>query len=158
MSEQALLQDSHSDPRNEEDYDTWEYGTEPLPGDTTWNYEFEHHWGGERTQLQKIKGWISKQKPPLNTILKYLFSYVEKWYWDGKVQQTMSGVDRQIDELQETWDEQKTMEEEYTTEPSEVEGLDTISVKYNWPGPDQWYKGPLEVFEELEGRPKKTRD
>lgn len=25
------------DPRNDEDYDTFEYGTEPLPGDTTWS-------------------------------------------------------------------------------------------------------------------------
>ena len=25
-----------ADPRNEEDYDTWEYGTEPLPEDHTW--------------------------------------------------------------------------------------------------------------------------
>ncbi len=24
------------DPRNDEDYDTFEYGTEPLPGDQTW--------------------------------------------------------------------------------------------------------------------------
>ena len=24
------------DPRNDEDYDTFEYGTEPLPGDHTW--------------------------------------------------------------------------------------------------------------------------
>jgi len=24
------------DPRNDEDYDTFEYGTEPLPGDKTW--------------------------------------------------------------------------------------------------------------------------
>ncbi len=24
------------DPRNDEDYDTFEYGTEPLPGDETW--------------------------------------------------------------------------------------------------------------------------
>ena len=24
------------DPRNQEDFDTWEYGTEPLPGDRTW--------------------------------------------------------------------------------------------------------------------------
>ena len=25
------------DPRNEDDYDTWEYGTEPVPGDNTWS-------------------------------------------------------------------------------------------------------------------------
>ena len=34
------------------------------------HFEFEHHWGGERTQLQKIKGWIAKQKPPFNTITR----------------------------------------------------------------------------------------
>lgn len=28
--------DDAEDPRNEEDYDTFEYGTEPLPHDTTW--------------------------------------------------------------------------------------------------------------------------
>lgn len=25
------------DPRNEDDYDTWAYGTEPLPHDHTWH-------------------------------------------------------------------------------------------------------------------------
>lgn len=25
------------DPRNEDDFDTWEYGTEPLPNDRTWS-------------------------------------------------------------------------------------------------------------------------
>ena len=58
--------------------------------------EFEHSWGGQETTLQKIKKWISKQKPPLNTILKYLFSYIEKWYWEGKVLQTMAGVDLEV--------------------------------------------------------------
>lgn len=36
MSKQTPSQGSPSDPRNEEDYDTWEYGTEPVPGDHTW--------------------------------------------------------------------------------------------------------------------------
>lgn len=27
------------DPRNDDDYDTFEYGTEPLPGDNTWTKE-----------------------------------------------------------------------------------------------------------------------
>ena len=36
MSQKIPLQDSASDPRNEDDYDTWEYGTEPVPGDHTW--------------------------------------------------------------------------------------------------------------------------
>lgn len=39
---QSFIEDSTThyalieDPRNEEDYDTFEYGTEPLPGDRTW--------------------------------------------------------------------------------------------------------------------------
>ena len=27
---------ANDDPRNEDDYDTWDYGTEPIPGDHTW--------------------------------------------------------------------------------------------------------------------------
>ena len=58
------------------------------------NYKFEIVFDKKKeTTLQKIKRWISKQKPPLNIILKYLFSYIEKMYWDGKVLQTMAGVD-----------------------------------------------------------------
>ena len=67
--------------------------------------EFEHSWGGKETTLQKIKKWISKQKPPFNIILKYLFSYIEKWYWDGKVLQTMAGVDLEVKKLHEQWEE-----------------------------------------------------
>ena len=66
--------------------------------------EFEHSWGGKETTLQKIKKWIKKQKPPYNTILTYLFSYIEKMYWDGKVLQTMAGVDLEVKKLHEQWD------------------------------------------------------
>ena len=70
------------------------------------SYNFEIALGkGKDTTLLKIKRWISKQKPPLNTILKYLFSYIEKWYWDGKVLQTMAGVDLEVKKLHEQWEE-----------------------------------------------------
>ena len=69
------------------------------------SYNFEIVFDKEKeTTLQKIKRWISKQKPPLNTILKYLFSYIEKWYWDGKVLQTMAGVDLEIKKMHEQWE------------------------------------------------------
>ena len=74
----------------------------PLQG---FNYKFEIVFDKEKeTTLQKIKRWISKQKPPWNTILKYLFSYIEKWYWDGKVLQTMAGVDLEVKKLHEQWE------------------------------------------------------
>ena len=69
------------------------------------SYNFEIVFDKEKeTTLQKIKRWISKQKPPLNIILKYLFSYIEKMYWDGKVLQTMAGVDLEVKKLHEQWD------------------------------------------------------
>ena len=69
------------------------------------SYNFEIVFDKEKeTTLQKIKRWISKQKPPLNTILKYLFSYIEKMYWDGKVLQTMAGVDLEAKKLHELWE------------------------------------------------------
>ena len=36
---EPLTPPTSPDPRNEEDYDTWEYGTEPLPDDHTWKKE-----------------------------------------------------------------------------------------------------------------------
>ena len=69
------------------------------------NYKFEIVFDKKKeTTLQKIKRWISKQKPPLNIILKYLFSYIEKMYWDGKVLQTMAGVDLENKKLHELWE------------------------------------------------------
>ena len=69
------------------------------------NYKFEIVFDKKKeTTLQKIKRWISKQKPPLNIILKYLFSYIEKMYWDGKVLQTMAGVDLETKKLHEQWE------------------------------------------------------
>ena len=74
----------------------------PLQG---LNYKFEIVFDKKKeTTLQKIKRWISKQKPPLNIILKYLFSYIEKMYWDGKVLQTMAGVDLETKKLHELWE------------------------------------------------------
>ena len=51
MSKETHSPDSNSDPRNEEDYDTWEYGTEPLPNDHTWGTKkiatFDHLGSGD---------------------------------------------------------------------------------------------------------------
>ena len=81
------------------------------------SYNFEIAFGkGKDTTLQKIKRWISKQKPPLNIILKYLFSYIEKMYWDGKVLQTMAGVDLETKKLHEHWEEHDRQSTPHTVE------------------------------------------
>jgi hypothetical protein len=60
----------------------------------------------KETDIQKIKRWIRKQKPPLNTILEHFFSFVEKWYMDWKVNETMRDVDRQAEEIVKQWEEE----------------------------------------------------
>ena len=67
MSQQTHSQDLPFDPRNEEDYDTWEYGTEPLPGDEEWankildkteQYEnpfAEMLWENEKKKARRMK-------------------------------------------------------------------------------------------------------
>jgi hypothetical protein len=97
--------------------------------DSNYSIEFEHHWGGERTTIQKIKGWIKKRKPPFDTILMHLFSYVEVWYWEGKVIKTMSSVDSQVKDLHEVWDnEHRTKQPRVEEGVSEVDGLPTLRI------------------------------
>jgi|TARA_B100000035_G_scaffold54495_2_gene42912 hypothetical protein len=124
------------------------------------HYKFEVVFDKDKeTVLQKIKRWINKQKPPFNTILAYLFSYVEKWYWDGKVLQTMANVDTQIEDYHANLDEKKP-KPIYRERESEVEGLKEMEiispysrrVEGDWlaEDPNSWYYGPLEFFEETQ--------
>lgn len=55
MSNQIHSQDSASDPRNEDDYDTWEYGTEPVPGDSTWKRESESEFEKVWREMDEIE-------------------------------------------------------------------------------------------------------
>ena len=76
------------------------------------NFEFNVVLDPEKeSELQKIKRWIKKQKPPLNIILEYLFSYVEKWYIDAKVEATMRDVDRQAEQIKQQWDQEDAQPE-----------------------------------------------
>jgi hypothetical protein len=81
------------------------------------NFEFTIVFDKEKeTNIQKIKRWIKKQKPPFNTILMHLFSYVEVWYWEGKLIETMSNIDSQVEDIHKKWDE-----EHGTAKPNFVE-------------------------------------
>lgn len=133
------------------------------------NFKFEVILDKEKeTDIQRIKRWIAKQAPPWNTILEYLFSFIEKWYWDTKVQVTMDDVDRQAKEIVEQWNEEEkeTKAPIITSKPSEVEGLDEIRIRAPWVGdsgesdwlaekPESWYQGPLELSQTIEERTKR---
>lgn len=139
--------------------------SEQLPSQDL-NFKFEVVLDKDKeTDIQRIKRWIAKQAPPWNTILEYLFSFIEKWYWDTKVQVTMDDVDRQAKEIVEQWNEEEkeTQAPIITSKPSEVEGLDEIRIRAPWvrdsgesdwlaERPENWYQGPLELSQTIEER------
>ncbi len=97
------------------------------------SYEFEVVFDKEKeTTLQKIKRWINKKEPPLKTILTYLFSYVEKWYWEGKLKQTMSGVDSEVNKIHDVWDNELRTEQPIQLEKG-VFGEDDWSISISNP-------------------------
>ena len=63
MSKKIHSQDSNSDPRNEEDYDTWEYGTEPIPHDHTWTKSTESTESDEFARIWKEMDEIEPLTP-----------------------------------------------------------------------------------------------
>ena len=93
-------------------------------------YNFEVIFDKEKeTTLQKIKRWIEKQKPPFNTIYRHLFSFIEKWYWEGKVIQTMSGVDAEVEKVHELWDKEDEQRPTVEEGPSSVPHLPTLRIR-----------------------------
>ena len=55
------------DPRNEPSYDTYDYGTEPIPGDTTWAKQKEDN-GKSKVSILLLSETIKKgaEGPLLN--------------------------------------------------------------------------------------------
>ena len=117
------------------------------------HFEFEVNWGGTPSEVQKLEDWGKKQRGAVRWItLNFLLPWYAKWWLDYKLQREMASVDKQAEKLVKQWDEEEEAKRKPIMEskPSEVEGLDDISLRYSWPAPDQWYQGPLEVFKETE--------
>ncbi len=125
------------------------------------HFEFEHHWGGTPSEVQQLERWGKKQKGVIRfLVLNFFLPWYAKWWLDYKLQREMSSVDRQAKELVNQWNEEDKPRTIMETRPSKVKGLDDISIRHrastSWPPPDQWYKGPLEVFTQTEEGPETT--
>ena len=95
-------------------------------------YKFEFQWGGEDTWFTKANRWAQKQKFPINHLAMGLIVWLwEKWV-DGKVEMEMTSVDKQAEEIKEQWKEEEKQEPIVESKPSEVEGLDDISIRAPW--------------------------
>lgn len=54
--------------------------------------------------------------------------------------------------------EKQTMETEQHIQEEIQESFRSKGIEDSWPGPDQWYRGPLEFFEGVEEESSETRD
>jgi len=99
-----------------------------MTADPKFDFEFEYHWGGEDTWYTKSKRWAKKQKNP---IVQHLALGFIEWLWEkwikGRVQMEMASVDKQAEEIRKQWEEEEKKSIIKST-PSEVEGLDIISI------------------------------
>lgn len=128
------------------------------------NFEYKFHVTfGEEHFLSKMERWAKRQPFPISFLLEGFVVWLEKIYYEYKVENTMAEVDKQAESIVKQWEEDDYEEPIITSEPSEVEGLDTIRVQSpyfifnerDWlsDDPNSWYQGPLALSEIVEERP-----
>jgi len=92
-------------------------------------FKFEHHWGGEDNWYTKGKRWANKQNFPINHLALGMLEWLWKLYIEERVKQEMESVDRQAEEIIKQWEKEEKQEPIIESKPSDVEGLDDISIK-----------------------------
>ena len=93
--------------------------------------EFEKQFGqGVDPWYKKAKRWAKKQKFPISFLALGLIEYLKKVWTNTKIRNEMINVDAQIKKLHEEWDEEekKQFAPEIIETPSEVDGLNDMSI------------------------------
>ena len=106
--------------------------------------KFEKQFGeGVDPWHAKAERWAKKQKFPISFLALGLIEYLKKVWINVKVENTMRGVDADIERIHELWDEEETTHRmnviaqngndglHYSQEPSEVKGLDNFEIRNN---------------------------
>ena len=93
--------------------------------------EFEKQFGkGVDPWYAKAERWAKKQKFPISFLALGLIAYLKKVWINTKIKNEMVSVDAQIKQLHEDWDEEekKQFPPEIVETPSEVDGLNDMSI------------------------------
>ena len=96
--------------------------------------EFEKQFGqGVDPWHAKAKRWAKKQKFPISFLALGLIEYLKKVWTNTKIKNEMMSVDAQIKKLHEEWDEEekKQFAPEIVETPSEVQGLNDMSISFS---------------------------
>lgn len=101
-------------------------------------YSFEFIFGREKQTIwQKAERWAAKRIPPYNIILIHIIKALAEWYTGMKVDLEMRKVDDSVERMREKYGDPEL--KEYHSEPSEVEGLDTIGIRRQDWNSDAYY-------------------
>ena len=93
--------------------------------------QFEKQFGqGVDPWHAKAKRWAKKQKFPISFLALGVIEYLKKVWTNTKIKNEMMSVDAQIKNLHEEWDEEekKQFAPEIIETPSEVDGLNDMSI------------------------------
>ena len=96
--------------------------------------EFEKQFGkGVDPWYTKAERWAKKQKFPISFLALGLIAYLKKVWINTKIKNEMASVDAQIKQLHEDWDEEerKQFSPEIIETPSEVDGLNDMSISFS---------------------------
>ena len=98
--------------------------------------EFEKQFGkGTDPWYAKAERYVYKKfkNPYLQHLAMGFIEWLKQKWIDVKIENTMTDVDRQVKEIKEEWDEEdrKQFAPEYTETPSEVQGLNDMSISYS---------------------------
>ena len=96
--------------------------------------EFEKQFGkGVDPWYTKAERWAKKQKFPISFLALGLIAYLKKVWINTKIKNEMASVDAQIKQLHEDWEEEerKQFSPEIIETPSEVDGLNDMSISFS---------------------------
>ena len=94
--------------------------------------EFEKQFGkGVDPWYAKAERWAKKQKFPISFLALGLIAYLKKVWINVKIENTMRDIDRQSEEIKKIWEEKDKPKTIITTTPSEVKGLNDMSISFS---------------------------
>ena len=79
----------------------------------------------------KYERWAKKQRFPISFLLLGVLEWLKEKWVEGKVDMEMTSVDQQAAELLQKWEEDAKISHTIKSTPSEVKGLDDISISFN---------------------------
>ena len=95
---------------------------------------FEKQFGkGVDPWYAKAERWVKKKfkNPYLQHLALGFVAWLKKIWIEGKIQMEMASVDEQVEQIHKEWDEQTKPKVKIIETPSEVKGLNDMSINYD---------------------------